>query len=247
MGYMKWTAKGLRVTSPILAIADMEVWLRYHGRALFQTTADRLWVGWFFPRRRSRRKIIRNLSKTVNSSKPLHLALRISLGKLPSLIGYASARIEKAGPRTLGVANNAGWLVIVPRALVRKVYERALIRDLAQSAELARFDGLSTVFLTRKVLQSEELFFQMVKKHGYYVSSSTGMIFGVDASFDWRWGGVAGHYYYGECTRLDKLLTNRRDRKGFQANMEKGLRRKKEEIGVLDSQKIQQIVNSLRT
>ena len=63
---------------------------------------------------------------------------------------------------------------------------------------------------------------------------------------NWRWGGVAGHYYSGECTRLDKLLTKRKDRVRFQANMKRGLEQMKVEIGVLNQQKIHQIVKSLR-
>lgn len=244
MASIKWSSKGLELSHPIIAIEEMAAWLRDNGH-VFDKAIEELRASWFFGERRAKEKIFARLSDTIDGSERLHLALEQSLAKLPRLIGSTSARIENAGPRALGTANNSGWLVVVPRAFVRSVYKRALFKDLAQLAELAQFRGMPERFLARKAQESETLFFRMVKKHGYYVSSNSGMIFGVHPSFDWHWG-VAGHYYYGESTRLDQVLTKREDRKGFQANMKAGLKRKKTEIGVLNAQKIQEIVDSLR-
>lgn len=246
MSVIKWTAKGVRLSGPVMTREDMDAWLRSRGHKAFQNTVDRFPASWFLGEYRARQKIFLSLSTSVNDSHPLRERLQAGLAKLPALIGAASARIERVGPRTLGASNNAGWLVVVPRALVRKVYRRALVKGMSHSSDLAELPGVLSLLLARKTLESERLFFEMVKKQGHYVNSTTGMIFGVDANFDWQWGGVAGHYYYGECTRLDKLLTKRKDRVRFQANMKRGLEQMKVEIGVLNQQKIHQIVKSLR-
>ncbi len=244
---IKWTSKGVRVFGPVLMREDMEAWLRSKGHNAFKSTVDRLPASWFLGGYRARRKIFLSLSRSVNDSAPLRERLQEGLAKLPSLIAAASARIERVGPTTLGASNNAGWLVVVPRGLVRRIYRRVLIKSMPHSLDLAALPGVLTLFLARKTLESERFFFEMVKRQGHYVNSTTGMIFGVDTEFDWQWGGVAGHYYYGECTRLDKLLTKRKDRLRFQANMRRGLEQKIEEIGVLNPHKIRQIVQSLRS
>ncbi|MFQ5994780.1 MAG: hypothetical protein ACE5K1_06765 [Acidiferrobacterales bacterium] len=246
MGVIRWTPKGLQLTGPIFTVADMNAWLRYSGREAYTKASEQLWGRWFLNDQRTRRRLFRRLSKAVNASGVLQLALQESLQKLPSLIGKASGRIEMNGPTTLGASNNSGWLAIVPRAFVRNVYSRILMKDLAASAELEQFDGLPNLFLTKKAMESENIFFTLVNKQGYYVNSSSGMIFSVDTNFDWNWGTVAGHYYYGESTRLDKILTKRRDRKGFEASMKGGLERKQAEIQVLNQQRIKRIVESLR-
>ena len=71
MSVIKWTAKGVRLSGPVMTREDMEAWLRSRGHKAFQNTVDRFPASWFLGGYRARQKIFLSLSTSVNDSHPL--------------------------------------------------------------------------------------------------------------------------------------------------------------------------------
>jgi hypothetical protein len=194
MGAIRWTGKGLQLLGGILCAEGVEAWLRDKGQSFLEDRARS--IGWWFPRRRARWRILAEVTSNVLTSETFCRRLQAELESLPMDIGRIASRLTEIGPKELVRDASLDWLAVVPRYLVQKLYENKIMTALLDSNELSRFPELPEVFLKRAARISEDSFFH----HAHQTPAPCGdsrhsFILGTDSKYGWDFDGIDGHYY----------------------------------------------------
>ena len=215
MGALRWTGKGLKLVGQLLEAKEVEAWVENKGRALLEEKLQQLSLKWFAGRYRAKRQISAALSSSVQSA-AFRSALEMSLQKLPYLLLAFAEYFQKNGPEQLASKHPAiDAVVVCPRGLLRMAYTESVLRELSGAAELARYESLPELFLTRVARQSEESFFASCAAGDQPVlPDGKSLVLRVDDNFGWGIEGINGHYYVG-ISWLGADLSEKRRRKAF--------------------------------
>jgi hypothetical protein len=243
MSVAKWTGKGLQLLGRILAAEEFERWLQSEGERYLTEALKNTSVNWLFGEARARSKLFGDVSESLNSD-TFRPALQERLEKLPSIVADFGEDIKLKSYRlNLPVeSTGSGWITVVPRLIVQRRYVSYLIKELGESAELARLQGFPSLYLRAKANDSEDAFFTAIKHNKKTPPPAGGLITGVDDNFDWHLGEVIGHYYYASTT----FFSSKEARKKLDSDVRKlgaGIRT---HIGALSVSDVTKISTALR-
>lgn len=239
MGMVKWTGEGFKLLGKLLTNETVEEWLQSQGKEIAKHILEDMTAKWFFGNARARRHARKAVLSAVNSSKPLRMALNDSLNKLPSVIGELALTVENKRITVLTKTSIFRTLIVVPRVLVVNDFTLTLLKDLANAAELKRFQALSDHFLGNQASQAERAFCDKLLRDGEWaLVGKKGIILGADDQFDWHLKYIPGHYYYGYNDIYTTDLTKRSERKVFLADLKPLLDEKMVQLGKLTKAEI---------
>jgi len=242
MAALKWKRKGLKLKRRPFTGKDIKDWVKGEGKDILLQVRTQLRLRWIFGKRRARRILYKQQVKQVNKDKPFRLALREHLNQLPDLVASVADKLRLTGHKALFHFEEGISLVVVPRALVQNDFPVSVVHKMTASGDLERFPHFPQYLLRKKAIDTEELFFKVLKTGGTHIcSDNQGMILGVDTDFDWHLKNIPGHYYVGLCNQVEMDLSTWRKRRRFRKSIAKILRRKKIELSDLNVHEIGKI------
>lgn len=246
MGAVRWTGKGLKLIGQILEAEEVERWLEGKGRELVEEKLKEISVKWLAGRRRAKSKAAAEVRSTVENAETFMASLESSLASLPSAVLNVAGHLQKNGPETLVSSDFSRYLTVCPRGLVREHYIRSVVKELKDSAELSRYEGLPERFLRRVAGESEEAFFRSVAQGSREpLPGNDSLILGVDDDFGWRVEGINGHYYVGKRSMYGTDLREKGQRKELEEELEPELAKMKVKLGKLTKEELEAAVAAL--